>query len=159
MAFRSSEYLQRNELVRFQLDDVIGAPNNNQHQEKHGNKFTINDRSSFFDWYNGYLEVRFQLQKIADGEGYTAGDRITIVNGARSLIKHLMIKSAGKIVYDTDNLHNVTFVKNLLEYSDDYSRSVGRNSLWYLDTNNTTANKNIGFESRRLVQEGLNILM
>ena len=28
-----------------------------------------------------------------------------------------MIKSAGKIVYDTDNLHNVTFVKNLLEYS------------------------------------------
>ena len=35
-----------------------------------------------------------------------------------------MIKSAGKIVYDTDNLHNVTFVKNLLEYSDDYSRPV-----------------------------------
>ena len=105
------------------------------------------------------MEVRFQLQKIADGEGYAAGDRITIVNGARSLIKHLMIKSAGKIVYDTDNHHNVTFVKNLLEYSDDYSRSVGRNSLWYLDTNNTTANNNIGFESRRLVQEGLNILM
>ena len=45
-----------------------------------------------------------------------------------------MIKSAGKIVYDTDNLHNVTFVKNLLEYSDDFSRSVGKNSLWYLDT-------------------------
>ena len=31
---------------------------------------------------------------------------------AVSLIKHLMIKSAGKIVYDSDNLHNVTFVKN-----------------------------------------------
>ena len=30
-----------------------------------------------------------------------------------------MIKSAGKIVYDTDNLHNVTLVKNLLEYSDE----------------------------------------
>ena len=42
-----------------------------------------------------------------------------------------MIKSAGKIVYDTDNLHNVTFVKNLLEYSDDFSRSVAKNSLWY----------------------------
>ena len=40
-----------------------------------------------------------------------------------------MIKSAGKIVYDTDNLHNVTFVKNLLEYSDDFSRSVAKNSL------------------------------
>ena len=26
MAFRSSEYLQRNELVRYQLDDVIRSP-------------------------------------------------------------------------------------------------------------------------------------
>ena len=31
MAFRTSELLQRNELVRFQLDDVIRAPGNGQH--------------------------------------------------------------------------------------------------------------------------------
>ena len=59
-----------------------------------------------------------------------------------------MIKSAGKIVYDTDNLHNVTFIKNLLEYSDDYSRSVGKNSLWYLDTEDSTTADNSGFEAR-----------
>ena len=41
MAFRSSEYLQRNELVRYQLDDVIRSPGNNQHQVKNGYKFTI----------------------------------------------------------------------------------------------------------------------
>ena len=29
MAFRSSEYLQRNELVRYQLDDVIRSPGDN----------------------------------------------------------------------------------------------------------------------------------
>ena len=46
MAFRSSEYLQRNELVRYQLDDVIRLPGDNQHQVKNGYKFTINDRSS-----------------------------------------------------------------------------------------------------------------
>ena len=63
-----------------------------------------------------------------------------------------MIKSAGKIVYDTDNLHNVTIVKNLLEYKDDYSK----HSLWYLDRNNTTANNNIGFESRRLLSQAVN---
>ena len=50
MAFRSSEYLQRNELVRYQLDDVIRSPGNNQHQVKNGYKFTINDRSSFKNW-------------------------------------------------------------------------------------------------------------
>ena len=67
-----------------------------------------------------------------------------------------MIKSAGKIVYDTDNLHNVTFAKNLLEYSDDPSRSVAKNSLWYLDTDKTTANTNTGFEARRLLTQANN---
>ena len=148
MAFRSSEYLQRNELVRYQLDDVIRSPGNNQHQVKNGYKFTINDRSSFYDWYNAYFEVQFQLQVLADGNGYAAASRITVINGSHSLIKHLMIKSAGKIVYDTDNLHNVTFIKNLLEYSDDYSRSVAKNSLWYLDTDETTADTNVGFAAR-----------
>ena len=111
MAFRSSEYLQRNELVRYQLDDVIRLPGDNQHQVKNGYKFTINDRSSFYDWYNAYFEVQFQLQVLADGNGYADADRITVINGSHSFIKHLMIKSAGKIVYDTDNLHNVTFIK------------------------------------------------
>ena len=153
MALRSSEFLQRNELLRYQLDDVIKAPGNNQHQIKNGYKFTINDRGSFYYWYNAYFEVQFQLQKIADGAGYVAADRITVINGTRSLIKHLMIKSTGKIVYDTDNLHNVTFVKNLLEYSDDYIRSVAKNSLWYLDTDSTTANTNKGFEARKLLKQ------
>ena len=93
---------------------------------------------------------------MADGAGYADADRITVINGSHSLIKHLMIKSSCKIVYDTDNLHNVTFVKNLLEYSNDFSRSVGKNSLWYLDTNNATAANNIGFKSRRLLSQAVN---
>ena len=151
MAFRTSENLQRYELVRFQLDDVIRIPANNQHQDKNGYKFTINDRSSFYDWYNAYFEVQFQLQKIADGTAYATADadRIAIINGAHSLIYQMMIKSAGKIVYDTNNLHKVTFVKNLLEYSDDYGRSVAKNSLWYLDTTGTSViADNTGFGAR-----------
>lgn len=34
MAFRSRKYMQRNELVRYQLDDVIRAPGNNHHQKR-----------------------------------------------------------------------------------------------------------------------------
>ena len=102
--------------------------------------------------------LKFVLQKIADGGGYSAVDRVTIINGAHGLIKHLMIKSASKIVFDTDNLHKVTFVKNLLEYSDDYSRSVGKNSLWYLDVNNTTAANNTGYESHRVLTQAVNNL-
>ena len=92
------------------------------------------------------LKYSSNFKKLADGDGYADADRITVINGSHSLIKHLMIKSAGKIVYDTDNLHNVTFIKNLLEYSDDFSRSVAKNSLWYLDTTDTTAVGNSGLK-------------
>ena len=56
----------------------------------------------------------------------------TVINGSHShsFINHLAIKSDGKIIYDTDSLHLVTFVKNVLEYSDYYSRSVAKNSFW-----------------------------
>ena len=69
-----------------------------------------------------------------------------------------MIKSAGKIVYDTNNLHKVTFVKNLLEYSDDFSRSVAKDSFWYLDVTNAdmTAVGNTGFEARRSLTRRVN---
>ena len=155
MSFRTSEFLQRNELVRIKLDDVIRAPGDNQHQTKTGYKFTINDRSAFYDWYNAYFEIRFKVQKLANGAAYDA-DRVTVINESHSFISHMTIRSAGKIVYDTNNLHKVVFVKNLLEYSDDYSRSVAKNSLWYLDTNHliANANQNAGFEARRLLTTG-----
>ena len=158
MAFRTSEYLQRYELVRYQLDDVIRIPANNQYQQKTGYKFTINDRSSYYDWYNAYFEVQFQLQKKADGARYVVADRAAVINGAHSLINHIMIKSAGKIVYDTDNLHKVTFIKNLLEYCDDFGRSVAKNSLWYLDTDATSANTNSGYQARKLLMTDADVI-
>ena len=153
MSFRTSENLQRYEYVRFHLDNVIEQPANNQSQKKTGYRFTINDRSTFFDFFNGYFEVTKELQKKANGNGYAAADRITMINGSHSLIRHMVIKSSGKIVYESDNLHRITNVKNLLEYSDDYSRSVAKNSFWYIDTDSTTANTNLGFEARRILSQ------
>ena len=94
--------------------------------------------------------------KKLDGTRYNA-ERISVINGSHSLIIHMTIRSAGKIVYDTDNLYKVTFVKNLLEYSDDFSRSVAKNSFWYLDTSHLkdTADNNPGFEARRLLTRDL----
>ena len=73
MSFRTSENLQRYEYVRFHLDNVIEQPGNNQSQKKTGYRFTINDRSTMFDFFNGYFEVTKELQKRADGAGYAAG--------------------------------------------------------------------------------------
>ena len=155
MAFRSPENVQRNELIRFQLQDNIRAPANGQEQLKKTYKFVINDRSNFYDWYNAYLEVRFKLDLKANG-GDIGNTRTTLINGAHSLIKHMVVKSAGKIIYDTDNLHLVTLAKNLLEYSDDYARSVAKNSFWYLDLDDSTvAADNANFEIRRLLTRGV----
>ena len=156
MSFRTSENLQRYEFVRFHLDNVIEQPANAAAQKKTGYRFTINDRSTMFDFFNGYFEVSKELQKLATGVGYAAADRITLINGSHSLIRHMVIKSSGKIVYESDNLHRITNAKNLLEYSEDYSRSVAKNSFWYLDSDNTTANTNIGFEARRILTQAVN---
>ena len=151
MAFRSPENVQRNELIRFQLQDNIRAPANTQEQLKKTYKFVVTDRSSFFDWYNAFFEVDFKLDLKANG-GDIGNTRTTLINGAHSLIKHMVVKSAGKIIYDTDNLHLVTFAKNLLEYSDDYARSVAKNSFWHLDlADSTVAADNANFEARRLL--------
>ena len=153
MTFRTSEKLQRYEMVRFALNNIIERPGNNNSQKKTGYKFTITDRSTFFDYFNGYFEVTKELQKKADGSGFAAADRISMINGSHSIIKHMIIKSSGKIVYDSDNIHKISNVKNLLEYSDDFSRSVAKSSFWYLDTDDSTANTNLGFEARRILTQ------
>ena len=77
----------------------------------------------------------------------------TVINGSHSFIKHLAIKSGGKLIYDTDNLLLVTFVKNLLEYSDGYSRNVAKSSFWYLDAGTAAVlAENAGFASRKVLR-------
>jgi len=128
---------------------VIRALGNTREQQKRGYKFTVENRGSFFDWFNAFFEIQFKIDLKADGRD-NADEPSTVINGSHSFIKHLAIKSGGKIVYDTDNLHLVTFAKNLLEYSDDYPRSVAKNSFCYLDTGTTAVDaRNVGFASRR----------
>jgi len=149
MAFRSPENVQRNELLRFDLESVIIAPGNTREQEKKGHKFTVENLGNFFDWFNAFFEIQSKRDLKANG-GDNADQLSSVINGSHSFIKHLMIKSGGKIIYDTDNLHLVTFVKNLREYSDHYSRSVAKNSFWYLDTGTTAVDlQNLGFKERR----------
>ena len=99
--------------------------------------------------------MQFQLDLKANG-GAIADTDVTMINGSHSLIKHMVVRSSEKIIYDTDNLHKVTFVKNLLEYSDDYSRSVAKNSFWYLDTNDSTEDTNLGYLARKILTQGRN---
>ena len=54
--------------------------------------------------------MQFKLSLRANG-GDNADGRTTIINASHSLIRYMVTKSVGKIIYDTDNLHLVTLLK------------------------------------------------
>ena len=132
--FRSNQYNTRYEHAPIQLDTPIAQPGNATRQMKSGYQFTLNDRSSYFDWYNAYFEISFQVNKLADGAAFAAADEIALINDAASLINQMQVRQNGKIVYDGNNLHRFVNVKSLLEISDDYVKTTGTNEYFYLDT-------------------------
>ena len=122
-------------------------------QRKNGYQFTINERSSYFDWFNAYFEVDFRVVQEANAE-YLADVRIAIINDAASLTTDLQDKQNCKTVYDGNNLYRVTNLKNLLTMSQDYANSSATSEYFYLDIGDTTRkdggddNYNKGFAIR-----------
>ena len=109
--FRSPEYCDRYEYIPIQLDTPITTPGAGVAQRKNGYQFTINDRCSYFDWFNAYFEEDFKVVQEANAE-YLAATCIAMINDAASLIADMQVKQNGKTVYDSNNLHRVTNIKN-----------------------------------------------
>ena len=153
--FRSQPYLENTSYVQINLDTPLTFPGNNQFQTKTGYKFTVRDRDNFYDWYNAYLRVDFKFEAKADGGNINADTQSAPINGSFSLIKSLKLTSAEKKLYEADNIHKGIFIKNLLDFSDDFSRSVAKNQFWYLDSDATTVTTedatNVGMRARALL--------
>ena len=131
--FRSPEYCDRYEYIPIQLDTPITTPGAGVAQRKNGYQFTINDRSSYFDWFNAYFDVDFKAVQEAKAD-YLAAVRIAMIIDAASLIANMKVKQNGKTVYDSKNLYRVTNIKNLLARSQDYANSSAISEYFYLDT-------------------------
>ena len=57
-----------------------------QSNKKNGYKFTINDRGTFYDWYNAFFEVRFKLDlKTEFARGPGRGDTCHLSNLEKTL--------------------------------------------------------------------------
>ena len=111
--FRSNQYCWRYEETLFQLDTPLISPGKGARQNKSGYQFTINDRSSYFDWFNGFFEVKFVVNPLDGGGGYdgSVGKIATVINGSTSLINNLNIKQNGKVIYEGNNLFLTTPIK------------------------------------------------
>ena len=127
--FRAPHYLEKTEYIQVNLDTPLTFPGNGQHQRKTGQKFFVRDRDNVYAYFRG----NFTFEALADGANIAGDTRSAPINSAFSLIKSMTVKSAGKILYEADNIHKVIFIKNLLDYSDDYTRSVAKSQVWYHD--------------------------
>ena len=156
--FRTQPYLENTSYVQFNLNTPITLPANNQFQMKTGYKFAVTDRDNVYDWYNAYIRANFKFEAKADGANIAADTQSAPINGSFSLIKKLKVSSSGKILYEADNIHKGIFIKNLLDFSDDFSRSVAKNHFWYLDSDATTETDgnatNVGMRARALLSQG-----
>ena len=135
--FRCPDYCDHYEYIPIHVDTPITTPGANVAQRKNGYQFTINDRSSYFDWFNAYCEVDFRVVQEANAE-YLAAVRIAMSTDAASLIADLQVKQNGKTVYDGNNLYRVTNLKILLTMSHDYADSSATSEYFYLDIGDTT---------------------
>ena len=143
--FRNPKLLEKTNWARFDLNTPLTSPGNNQNQKKTGYKFVINDRSRWFDLYNAYFRVNYTLEATVTS---------STLNGSASLINKLEVKSAGKYLYNIDDAHKAVFIKNLLDFSDDYGRSTAKSQFWYLDTaEDVVLNNNAGIQQRQLLKK------
>ena len=127
-------------MIPIQLDIPITTPGAGVAQRKNGYQFTINDRSSYFDWFNAYFEVDFKVVQESNAD-YLTAVRNAMINDAASLIADMQVKQNGNTVYDSNNLYRVTNLKNLLTMSQDYANSSATSEYFYLDTGDTTIKK------------------
>ena len=70
-------------------------------QRKNGYQFTINDSSSYSNWFNAYFGVDFKVVQEANAD-YVAEVRITMINDAASMIADMQVKQNGRTVYDSN---------------------------------------------------------
>ena len=162
-SYRNSKLIEKYEDVVFELETALNVnPANGAHQKKANHRFVVDNsgESTPFDWYHARFNVDITLDKLADGADVVADDHLGIVNSASALIKKLNVKMNGVDVYDCSGTNQATNIKNLLEYSQGYSKSQGTNEFFYIDTNRNAeertavaqaATYNSGFATRKLL--------
>ena len=67
----------------------------------------------------------------------------------------MRVSSAATTLSESNNIHKGIFIKNLLDYSNDYSGTVAKDQFWYLDVDETTVTDanatNTGMRNRALL--------
>ena len=130
--YRNPKYIERYEDVVFELDTALVTPGNGLHQTKTNHTIVVDGSGEItpFDWYHARFNVKFKLQLLADGGNVGANAQSGIVNSVFSLINKVDVKMNCISVYDCSDVNHATNIKNLLEYSNGYVKSLGTNEFF-----------------------------
>ena len=157
-SFRNPDFVERYEDVIFDLETpIVTNIANGASQKKKDYKFVADNSGevSPFDWYNAHIIVDFKVELLADGAAIAADDHNGIVNGLHSLINNLKAELNGQKIYDCDNCNLAVNIKNLLDYTRQFSKDMGTNQLFFLNTSQNAEERpaqatfNKGFAARK----------
>lgn len=95
-------------------------------------RIEVNDRESFFYPHKSYLEFSFKIVNNTNGNDFTAGEAITIQNNVAALVKRYEFMFDDIIADYVDNPDISLTVRNLVYFSNDYSKTASH-FLWYPD--------------------------
>ena len=156
--FKVPSYLDETDYVQVNLNTPLTFPGNGQAQTNTGHRFTMSNRNNYYDCYNAFFRVDFTFEATGNGALVAVDTRSAPINGSFSLIPKVTVKSSGKNVYEADGANKAIFIKNLLDFSDDFSRSVAKSQFWYLDSDDTKlttdAETNTGIRQGALLSQG-----
>ena len=135
MAFRSSQNCERYDYVSVDLQRPIKLPANNNNQVKTGYKFAVDSTHDInpIDWYNAYFELDFKITEM-DNTNYAADDDISIINGGFGIIDEFSVDFDGVKVLDSQKTNHAMNIKNLVDFTKDYSDKIGPAMFHYPDT-------------------------
>ena len=108
-------------------------------------RMSLKDTSTYTNLNKGYLEVKFKIVKASDGSDYTGDAKITLANSIGCLFSRVQARLQNTIVETRDEAHLCNHLKNLVEYSEDYSRSSATNELYYKNTGTSFGSDNTEF--------------
>ena len=147
--FRHPKFVKRYEYNYYDLETPLNSNiANNARQTKNNYRFEVDNSSEAnpIDWYNAYLEVDFQLVKLADGTGITAdpaatANKCTTTNG-QTFVKEIQVECNGITVYNNTRANESTNVLSMLKYTKSYADMVGKDQFFFVDSNTGAAQPN-----------------
>ena len=162
--FRHPKFVKRYEYNYYDLETPLNAiVANNARQTKNNYRFEVDNSSEAnpIDWYNVYLEVDFQLVKLADGaafgEDVDDANSCTTTNG-QTFVKEIQVECNGITVYNNTRANESSNVLSMLKYTKSYADTVGKDQFFFPDTSTGTAEPdpaeplyNEGFAKRKIL--------